>query len=206
MSAMILRRYTNLAATLHILRTRTVTLLDPDKWDDRNDSYFMSVYKKRKGVNCVLALCFAQVEETYHHWRVFSHGADGVRIEFHKERLLAHFAGDPRVRSGPVNYARIDDVERDPPAIDDLPFLKRLPYQDEAEFRIVFTGDEPPAPYPISVESIQRISLSPWLPYPLLQSVKETIRAIDGCARIPVIRSTLIDNERWQQATLGSEE
>jgi hypothetical protein len=166
----------------------------------------MGVYKKRKAAKHVLALCFAQVEETYHHWRVFSHGADGVRIEFHKERLLEHFSGDPRVRAGAVNYARIDDVERDAPSVDALPFLKRLPYQDEAEFRIVFTGDDAPGPYPISIECIQRISLSPWLPHPLLQSVKETIRAIDGCARIPVIRSTLIDNERWQQATLGAEE
>jgi hypothetical protein len=82
-------RYTNLAATLHMLRTRNITLLNPATWDDTNDSYFMSEYKRLKNAKSVLALCFAESEESYHHWRIFSAGGDGVRIEFDKTALLA---------------------------------------------------------------------------------------------------------------------
>ncbi|MBP6014461.1 MAG: DUF2971 domain-containing protein [Alphaproteobacteria bacterium] len=206
MPSSILRRYTNLASTLHVLRTRTLTLLDPSNWDDRNDRHFMEVYRREKRVRFVRALCFAQVDETYHHWRVFSHGADGVRIEFRKEPLLTHFARDSQVRADAVAYARIDQVEREAPALDDLPFLKRLPYQDEREFRIVYTGDDEPRPYTIALDAIRRINLSPWLPEPLQQSVKSTLRSIDGCADLEISASTLIDNRRWKEATIGVEE
>jgi hypothetical protein len=65
------RRYTNLTATIHILKSRTISLLSPELWDDRNDAYFMSRYKELKSAKSVLALCFAETSETYHHWRVF---------------------------------------------------------------------------------------------------------------------------------------
>jgi hypothetical protein len=42
-----LRHYTNLAATIHLLREQIVTLRDPEFWDDRNDAYFMAEYKRR---------------------------------------------------------------------------------------------------------------------------------------------------------------
>jgi hypothetical protein len=61
----VLRRYTNLAATIHMLRSRTITLLSPGSWDDRNDAYFMAEYKRRKGLKTLLALCFANCGETY---------------------------------------------------------------------------------------------------------------------------------------------
>ena len=205
MSSQILRRYTNLASTLHILRTRTLALLDPGNWDDRNDRHFMDVYRREKRVNIVRALCFTQVDETYHHWRVFSHGADGVRIEFRKEALLAHFKDDPRVRAAEVRYLRIEDVARETPALDDLPFLKRVPYKDEQEFRILYCGDEEPAPYPIALDSIRRIHLSPWLPEPLQRSVKDTLRDLAGKDAPEINNSTLIDNRRWKEATIGVE-
>ena len=62
-----LRCYTNLPALLYLLRERKITLLDPETWDDKNDSHFLSVYREKKSFKCVLALCFTQVSETYHH-------------------------------------------------------------------------------------------------------------------------------------------
>jgi len=88
MTAVTLRRYTNLAATVHLLRNRCLTLLNPESWDDRNDAYFLAQYKERTNASSVLALCFAEASETYHHWRVFSSGGDGVCIEFDRPKLL----------------------------------------------------------------------------------------------------------------------
>ena len=87
----VLRRYTNLAATIHMLRSCEITLLSPGTWDDRNDAYFMAEYKRRKNLKSLFALCFANCPETYHHWRVFSHGSDGVRVEFDKKLLMQAF-------------------------------------------------------------------------------------------------------------------
>ena len=83
-----LRRYTDLPALLNMLSMRQITLLDPKTWDDRNDSFFMSLYKERKKLKTLLALCFAQTPETYHHWRVFSNGSAGVCVVFDRAALL----------------------------------------------------------------------------------------------------------------------
>lgn len=81
------RRYTDLPALIHILTNRTLTLLDPSFWDDKNDSYFLATYKEKKELQSVLALCFTKESETYHHWRVFSSGASGACINFNPEQL-----------------------------------------------------------------------------------------------------------------------
>lgn len=49
------RRYTNLAAAIHLLQSRKITLLNPARWDDANDAYFMGEYKRLAGAETVLA-------------------------------------------------------------------------------------------------------------------------------------------------------
>jgi len=45
-----IRRYTSVAALIDILRRREIVLLDPQNWDDRNDRYFMKLYKDKKSL------------------------------------------------------------------------------------------------------------------------------------------------------------
>ena len=50
--------------------------------------------------------------------------------------------------------------------VDELPFLKRYPYQDEHEYRVVYVDTEKAKEYqdyPIEIEWIKRITLSPWM-------------------------------------------
>ena len=203
-----LHRYTNLASAIHILRTRSITLLNPATWDDRNDAYFMAEYKRKVDAKTILALCFAERTESYHHWRVFSHGTDGVRIEFDKERLLSTFERDPQTRSGKMIYGKIDDIKRLKPLdIERLPFLKRAPYEDEGEFRVIYvdrSGTLEFKEYPIELSWIRRITLSPWIDKALATSVKQTLLSIGGCSRIQISRSTLIENERWRRLASGA--
>lgn len=198
-----LRRYTNLASAIHILDQKAITLLSPTLWDDRNDAYFLNQYKDRKSLKTLLALCFAETLETYHHWRVFAPGLDGVCIEFDKDRLLAAFRHADNVLCRPVQYRQIPDVAKRPPAVDDLPFLKRFPYRDEKEFRIIHSDQAELREYrsfPVKLHCISRITLSPWMPGPLIASVKSALHGIEGCANLKVYRSTLIDNEKWKKA------
>jgi hypothetical protein len=45
---------------------------------------------------------------------------------------------------------------------------------------------------------IRGVSLSPWMHPSLSQSTAAAIRAIEGCARLRVSRSTLISNDQWK--------
>jgi hypothetical protein len=198
-----LHRYTNLVSAIHILRTRSITLLNPATWDDRNDAYFMAEYKRKSEAKTILALCFAERKESYHHWRVFSGGTDGVRIEFDKEKLLSTFQHDPQTRLGKMAYRKIGYVNRLKSFdIERLPFLKRAPYKDEGEFRVVYVDKARTLEvkdYEIELSWIRRITLSPWIDKALFQSVKEMLHSIDGCSRIQISRSTLIENEQWRR-------
>jgi hypothetical protein len=186
------------------LQTKTITLLNPATWDDKNDSYYMSEYKRRKHLTTVLALCFARCNETYHHWRVFSHGFDGVRIEFDKNALLSYLDRSNLICKA-VEYPTIDQMDATKTlAVDDLPFIKRYPYQDEREFRIVYWSKQLAVQskgYPIGLETIKRITLSPWMNKKLSDTVVKTLRSIPGCKRIEISRSTLVENERWKAFT-----
>lgn len=202
MSEQTFRRYTNLASTLHILQNRCLSLLSPDTWDDRNDTYFMSEYKRLKSVKTILAICIADREETYHHWQVFSRGSDGVCIEFDRDKLLAAFdaAG---VTHRYVSYELITNVNtmRDV-NLEILPFTKRWPYGDEREYRAVYVSAEeelPVFPVPIALAAIRRITLSPWLAPALVDPVKKTLKSLPGCGNLRIYRSTLIDNKQWQK-------
>ena len=196
-----LRRYTDLPALLHLLSSRQITLLDPKTWDDKNDSYFMSVYKHRKKLKSVLALCFSQSPETYHHWRVFSNGPAGVCIVFHRQALLDDLTKDPQVSVGSMNYLTMTDARKKAFLVDELPFIKRYGYRPESEFRVLYTSataELPALNFSIRISSIRSVSLSPWMHTTLSRSVVSAIRSVDGCNKLKVSRSTLISNEQWK--------
>jgi len=83
-----LRRYTDIPALVYLLTERKITLVDPQSWDDANDSYYLSLYREKKKLGSVLALCFTQTSERYHHWRVFAHGSGGVCVSFKRPELV----------------------------------------------------------------------------------------------------------------------
>jgi hypothetical protein len=198
----LLRRYTSLSALIQILRSKAITLLSPSKWDDRNDAYFLSQYARQKNLKAVLAACFARAGETYHHWKVFSHGLDGVCIEFDEDRLRATLKAHTNLSFGDVEYRKLDQIRKRPPTIDRLPFIKRHPFRDEKEFRIIYDSDDTIEfkSFAIELRCISRIILSPWSNKPLADAIKATIHDIDGCAKLRVYRTTLIDNEGWKNA------
>jgi hypothetical protein len=199
----VLRRYTTLASLIHILRTKQITLISPSSWDDKNDAFFMNEYKNQKGALSVLALCFSKAPETYHHWKVFTQGSEGVCIEFESGALLSKLKNENGLRAEDVDYKRIDALEAKKPLVNALPFLKRLPYGDEREFRLVYLSDKPSLEskgFPLALRSIRQITLSPWMPKDLVTTLKATIKSMDGCSNLKVIRTTLLENERWKSA------
>jgi hypothetical protein len=201
----ILRRYTSLASLLTLVQDKKLTLLSPALWEDRNDAFTMSQYKARKGLKTLLALCFSESSETFHHWRVFTHGADGVCILFKREELLKSLPMGHGLSGGRVIYRKIKDLSHARPKLEQLPFLKRHPYGDECEFRLVYQDDKEEMEtkaFPIPLRAIAQISLNPWLPRPLAQAVKRAIKSTPGCAALKVYQTTLLENETWKKAAL----
>lgn len=200
----LIRRYTSIASVIDTLRRKQLALLNPESWDDRNDRHFMELYRQHRGVNGLYGLCAAQSSETYHHWRVFGGAADGACLEIKRPSLEKVLSKDPRVRFGNVEYKLITEVDK--MRKDDrgrLPFLKRKPYEPECEYRIIAETSEPQAPalsVPIELPWINRVYLNPWLPRPLFESIKETIREIPGCRSMKVIQTTMLENSSWKAA------
>lgn len=193
------RRYTNLAAAIHMLRTREITLLAPEKWDDGNDRHFMRVYQDSLGLRTLLAICLAADYDTYGHWRVFSPNVDGICIVLQKDPLLQSFKGVSGIRHRKVDYKELLHLSG-PPKIMSLPFLKRYPYKPEGEYRVIYeskTEDITAKSFPLPPGCIKAVILSPWMPEPLVPSVIDTLRSIDGCSELSMYQSTLIKNRRW---------
>ena len=202
----LLWRYTTLPVLFDTLLNAQITLVCPEKWLDKNDSYFMEVYKERRQLKTLLALCLANTSERFHFWRSFSYGSDGVRITFRKEMLLSALNASiysKGFRFRPLKYKSIADLESSPPKVETLPFLKRLPYKDECEYRIVYQSKTEQLeflPVPIELTCIEEITLGPSIHKKLQDGVKKVLRGIPGCASTKFTSTTVEDSERWKNA------
>ncbi|MCA8064282.1 DUF2971 domain-containing protein [Burkholderia sp. AU38729] len=197
-----LRRYTNIPSLLHILKNRKLTLLDPKKWDDTNDSAGMELYRRQKNLKSIVALCFATGDETYHHWHVFAGGAGGACIVFNRDKLLATF-DQQNVKYREVDYWTLKALDNKKLALDELPFTKRWGYRPEKEFRAIHESAEKKLSFfdvSIPLDAISRITLSPWLPQSIVSTTQDILRGIDGCGNLQVRRSTLTGNKTWKDA------
>ena len=199
-----LRRYTNLPSAIDVLLHKRLTLLDPSRWEDRNDASFLAEYKKQIGAKSLLALCFTKSSETYHHWRVYSHGADGVCFEFDDERL---FAGIDKEKEGIIigdaRYMEIGALEKQQPKLTELPFVKRYPYVGEDEVRMLHVSTRKAASVkhlPIKLDTIRRIKLSPWMHKDLVKTVTTALRTVAGSPALEIYQSKLLDYPRWKSA------
>jgi hypothetical protein len=198
-----LRRYTDLPGLIYLLKKRCITLVDPASWDDTNDSHFFTLYRQKENFASVLALCFTQESETYHHWRVFADGASGVCISFHRKELLDAAKKQPGLRARSVRYLKLKEIGAEPLETWELPFIKRYPFEPESEFRLLYATTPKKLEtldIPIPLSCIDRVTLSPWLHKALSPHLKRMLRDIPGCLQLDIARSTLISNEEWKEA------
>lgn len=194
-------RYTDLPFLIDYLRTKELPLLSPQSWDDRNDSHYILSYAKLARHTAVYALCLTEAPETYHHWKVFTSGSSGVCIEFHKDKLLSYAKQVSGIRAERVNYKKLSELRKCKPTQEQLPFLKRVAFSDEKEFRLVVSNfNEQLNQIRLHMPSvaIRKIIFNPWMPKTVFEEIKNLLKDIDGCKSIRVSRSTLIDNDEWK--------
>jgi hypothetical protein len=179
-------------------------LLPPTTWDDRNDRHMMETYKRCAKLKTVLALCFADCAETYHHWKVFTSGTSGVCIEFHSDKLIA--ALPDYVSHSSMDYKTIKQLNPEQIKVEKLPFIKRVGFVDEKEYRLVYTSKTKELTtknIPIPIGAIKRVVLNPWLHEELVESITEMFIKISGEDTIDITQSVLIDSPSWRRFADG---
>jgi hypothetical protein len=85
---------------------------------------------------------------------------------------------------------------------DRLPFVKRYGFLGEDEYRLVYGSTKKVPKFDIDIppDCIDSVKLNPWLDADLFEHVKDAIRKVDSCwSSLKVVRSSLIDNERWRE-------
>lgn len=227
-----LRRYTNLESLRCILHDRAIALLDPQTWKDNNDAHFLGLYRREKGLRSLFALCLTTVSERYHLWQVFGPERSphpesvgkylhrtgsysdksplakiGVRIRFDRKALIQAIEHQHGVQYGRVEYKSIEALkslsqktQHDP--VSKLPFLKRYGFQDEREYRIIYSSKDAFVSKDLSIQlsCINRIVISHRASRRLFEDSKEQLRLIDGCETLRILHSRLTDSRTWKRA------
>ena len=180
-----LRRYTNLESLRSILCTKSLTILDCQKWEDKNDSHFIGLYKKDRNLKTLLVLCLTSASERFHLWHVFGpkkerrslRGAElplecgpyngfsqlariGVRVRFDRSQLIEAVNKHRGVKCNDIDYmtqARLKVLANEHKGNDPL---AKLPFIKRYGFR-----DE--AEFRIIYESKTRIAQTIGIPIPL---------------------------------------
>jgi hypothetical protein len=161
----------------------------------------METYAKRLELKTLLALCLTSRGETYHHWKVFTDKSNGVCIHFHRDAFNRVMRA-ANVRVEKIEYLKLNELDLDAHPVNKLPFLKRFGFGDEGEYRAVYQNVAPEEhlkQVQIDFDIIERISLNPWMPKPIFESVRAIIESLCQDANFVVDHSSLIDNRRWRK-------
>ena len=191
----------HLPALIHLLQYKSLTLLDPITWDDSNDTFYISEYRRRMELKSVLALCLSSAEESYHYWKVFAGHPSGVCVRLRQGVLLKALRSCPGVSIGKMDYRQMTAARKKNLSLEEFPFVKRHAYVDEKEVRVLWqstTEARTALEIPVPFGCIGRITLSPWLPKSLVNATKDLLKSIDGCSHLDVVRSTIIAGEEWK--------
>lgn len=202
-----LKRYTAVPQLLHMLATRTITLLSPTTWVDQNDTHFIESYRRRSKLSAVRAICLTKAADTYHHWHVFSSGTAGVKIDFNVPLFMDWAGSIAGATLKEVEYLKLDEIEAGSLQAEQLPFAKRWAFRHEGEVRLIHrdkTSSAMTAHFEFDVSMIEKITLSPWLPAPLVEPLEAAIQCFAPDGKFPVRRTSLLSNRSFMSAA-GSE-
>jgi len=200
-----LRRYTDLTALRHLLSEQKLTLRDPQSWPDTNDSHYLDLYRQKKGLSSVLALCFTQSSERFHCWEIFGNRVDRterVKIKFKRSLLVEAVETQPFFHYREIEYLKMNAIKIRKLTKEELPFIKRYGFNHESEFRIIYESKKEKLSgidIDIPVSCISKITLSPWLSYSSFVALKNELRQIKKCGELRIQRSTLIGSKEWKK-------
>lgn len=201
-----LKRYVPLPMAMDIIVHRRLALISPEIWEDSNDAHYIERYRERHGLGAIYAACFTTSSERRHHWKSFADGVSGVCLEFDRDMLVSSLDAEGlTVRHQAVAYVRADQA-RAVLSQDDRcwPFVKRIAYRDESEYRILAMRAEPCEATVVhlsfDVAALKQIKLSPCLPEALADAAKQGLRALLDGRSVRLQQSRILQSKQWKQA------
>jgi hypothetical protein len=212
-------RYTSIVSMLDILKNKHLTLLNPQKWDDKNDSGVLDMYAKKisKEQNkemLIRALCFTKVEDSVLHWNI-PQAECRIRFDLAMLEDSLKVLNKNHYQYGRVKYWGINELSqsmrKEEIAIEDWPFIKRWPYRAEEEYRIIWEGkankkETDSVDIPINLECIKEITISQRVPENLFETLKEIIiditRSVDKKIDVDANSSIVNDETRIHHSNL----
>ena len=101
-----------------------------------------------------------------------------------------------------VEYMTVDKLEKKwrEKSLEDLPFIKRIAYDGDHEFRIIYSTEEEDKrtfPLEINLDCISRIILNPWIFENVDNSIVDFLHDIEKYRNIKIDNTTLREHERW---------
>ena len=194
-----LNRFTTLPVLLDLLQRKKLTLLNPEKWEDKNDSEIILEYKRIKNIKKLFAVCFSYGDETIHHWKTYSPGSSGCCIEFNSAALFEVINQIPKLKHGIVTYKKLKEVEEKGVPVSKIPFTKRWPYRCEEEYRIIVESDTDDDFFDIDIplEVINKLTISQLMPQQVYNTIKKYLKTAKGDPNSRISRSTIYENHRW---------
>jgi hypothetical protein len=197
-----LRRYTKFDHLLGALSTGKMHLRDTSDWEDRNDKFSIALFKEKKSVDALHALCFSKSSTKFHLWSLYGHREKGACAVL----LMDHLIKEASKRSfiaRDVIYETIRKLKSpNQYNIDDLPFLKRNPYSAENEFRIISIGNniDPSLLFlPVTPYIVVRVEINPWASDAEFSNMKQKINSVPGYEATEVIQSKILSSPNWQE-------
>lgn len=190
-----IRRYVSLADGIDYLMSSKIALGEYAHWEDRNESASLKAYEKALGLseNSLRITCFTQAAEAYHHWSIFA--KYGLCFCLKKEAIVQR-AREAGFKCEPVEYIRVDEVTTNATP-EKWPFLKRAPFADEKEFRILSETES--GSIELDPGVIDRIYISPWMRESARDNIKKLLQQIDYVrdSKLPIYKTTLLENSKW---------
>ena len=177
------------------LRAGSIALGEYAHWKDISERASLEAYEDLKSLtrNSLRLACFTQAPETYHHWNLYAR--KGLCFILRREQVEEQ-ASQVGIRCQSVEYTKVASLKDT--NLESWPFLKRLPYQDEQEYRLI--SDAGDNSIQLTPDSVERIYLSPWLSAKQENEVRDMVRGrysdANGCA-IKVSKTTILENEQW---------
>ncbi|KYC49845.1 MAG: hypothetical protein AMQ22_01560 [Candidatus Methanofastidiosum methylothiophilum] len=194
---MILRRFILLPTLLDILETNVITFSNPIYWEDKNDSEILQSYKRKKHLKTLFALCFTKDTETIYQWKAFSDNASGCYIKVSLDKLISIIGKTKNIRHGEVKYIQIAELKKKLSKIDQIPFSKRYPYRNEAEYRFIYESTNSEKSFSLNLlpEDIISITFNQKMNDHTFESIKTLMKEKYKVSR--VYRTTIYKNDKW---------
>jgi hypothetical protein len=205
-----LNRFTKSTYALQMLKDEEILLPRPDNWIDKNDVIPLQYYRIAKQKMDLFALCFTHQRETAYHWYINNDLNSTCCIEFYKDKFEEIINGNNKKASrgkflfNTINYKMISKIKK--LNINDIPFIKRKPYENEAEYRVIWIGSEnnPFKKIKITPNCIRKITVgSKAAKEKFISLIKEKSKTNKQWKSIIINVTTLEYNEKWIENIKG---